>query len=41
VRWRCPLELEGANVEQTEDLLGHGVRIALGNGSGLEGLEAT
>jgi len=33
--------LEGANVVQTEDLLGHDVRNAFGNGTSLEALEAT
>ncbi len=37
----CPPELEGANVVQTEDLLGHDVRNAFGNGTSLEALEAT
>jgi hypothetical protein len=38
---RCPPELEGTNVERTEDLLSHGVPIALVKRTSFGGLEAT
>jgi hypothetical protein len=41
VKERCPPELEGTNVELTEDLLSHGIPIALVKRTSLGGLEAT